>query len=359
MDSTTDIPEGIVDIKSYKIWVAMMKHPILKDENKMYEMSDGNKISLGHLPHVLKQRISHLPAEEQATILEKKMDYFKVLNKANNYKKLMYGGKTTKQAVESGTTTILSFKMEEVKDLFGKFFSASEVTKIINETWGFPIGLGAVEHFRVKFAADIEKRREKYKASYTDSRLFQKRSRLDELLYLYENRKQKYKQTESREDYKLLLGTLEQIRKESEGDRLMVEGRIDINVEQNIRMHVRQEVMKNISIQELVLGRVAARMGKSYAVLVQSLNNSYYAKFDDKSEMAMSSYPSAQNYDFAMIESVNRDRPSEDTPEVFEAVVVDDKAHDMKQSFLSKLREKQTALKNLNAIMNGNVENRK
>jgi hypothetical protein len=56
---------------------------------------------------------------------------------------------------------------------------------------------------------------EKFKLSHVDMRLGVKRSRLEELTYLYGLQKEKFEETKRNDNYNLLLRTLEQIRKEA------------------------------------------------------------------------------------------------------------------------------------------------
>ena len=153
---------------------------------------------------------------------------------------------------------------------------------------------------------EIEKLREKFRNKVTDVRLYNKRPRLEELAWMYGKMKNRFKVNNSSEAYNSMLRTLEQIRKEAEGDILTVNGVVDVNIEAQIQEHIQQEIYKTINLKEIILGRVAARMGYDPAKLIAGLHNSYYAKFvqisGDFEEDAEMVYPSSQAYDFTQIE---------------------------------------------------------
>ena len=123
---------------------------------------------------------------------------------------------------------------------------------------------------------------------------------------MYGKMKNRFKVNNSSEAYNSMLRTLEQIRKEAEGDILTVNGVVDVNIEAQIQEHIQQEIYKTINLKEIILGRVAARMGYDPAKLIAGLHNSYYAKFvqisGDFEEDAEMVYPSSQAYDFTQIE---------------------------------------------------------
>ena len=103
-------------------------------------------------------------------------------------------------------------------------------------------------------------------------------------------------------------GILQDIRKEIEGDKIIIEGNFDINIEGAVNDHLQNEVLKNISIRDLIIGRVAARVGSNPALLVYYLTRSYYKRFSgtigpiEDAEYESIQYPNDAGYDFQMIE---------------------------------------------------------
>lgn len=357
-----DVPEGVTDRTAYEEWVKLSKHPILTTK-RMLELSDGTVINLASFPHVIQKKVEHLPVKEQTSVLAKKDLYYKINNKATALKRVAFGLKQGRQ--EKGTG-LLDSRREEMLEYFGRMFTIEEVVKVVNTDWGIPMNKQSVINFRKEYASEIESRIEKFKASYSDIRLGVKRSRLEELVWLYSKQKEKYESSRSREDYKLLLTTLEQIRKEAEGDRLTIDGKIDVNYEATIQAHLRDEVFRSMNLKEIILGRVAARMNVNPVKLIFSLNQSFYAKFSnvlgtfDENEQTDLIYPSQMNYNFEKIQKYQEQRDQE----VQDAVVVEEqkdkkddvKADDVKMKMIEKLRMKREAMKDTKANLNAETE---
>jgi hypothetical protein len=300
--------------------------------------------------------------------MTKKTLYFKVNNKLNALKRKAFGVNPM-QGHKGNTTTLLNSRQTELIELFGRMFTINEVYKIVSKDWGLQMSKDVVADFRSRHSEEIQKQVERFKASYADIRLGHKRSRLEELVWLYGKQKDRYlDKKESKDDYSLLLKTLEQIRKEAEGDRLTIDGRIDVNYEANIQVHLREEVYKTLNIKEIILGRVASRMNISPAKLIYSLNNSFYAKFSNVlgtlDESAQNStdtiYPSQMNYDFERInkEFLKRDKEIEEAMIVEEVKANKDlsRAEQIKAAMLEKLKNKKEDVSKMRASVNTAVD---
>lgn len=358
-----DLPEGVKNKEVYYEWLKKSKNPILTTK-KIYTCSDGTEINLAAFPHIIAKQMSHLPVKEQNKILTKKEIYFKVNNKATALKRKAFGLTQGRQPKGAG---ILVSKKAELIEFFGRMFTVDEMLKHVNTEWGIPVKKQSIERFRRDYAVEIDKKIELFKASYSDIRLGIKRSRLEELVWLYGKQKDKYKDSLGREDYKLLLVTLESIRKEAEGDRLTIDGKVDVSYEANIQTHLREEVFKTLNIKEIILGRVAARMNISPVKLIYSLNQSFYKKFsnvlgdyDEEEGKEDSEYPSQMNYNFEKIERYHKLRDKE----VEDAVIVEEednkkdsnKGQKDKETMLTKLKRKRQAIKQSKSEVNAEVD---
>ena len=358
-----EIPEGVIDEEAYIEWLKKSKHPILTTK-RMYTCTDGTEINLASFPHIITKKIAHLDVKEQNKLLTKKTLYSQINNKATALKRKAFGSKQGRVDSHGG---ILATKKQELIEYFGRMFSIDEMVKHVNTEWGIPIKKKAIEKFRKDNSVEIDKQIDIFKASYSDIRLGVKRSRLEELVWLYGKQKDKYTETLSRDDYKLLLVTLESIRKEAEGDRLTIDGKVDVNYEANIHMHLREEVFRTLNLKEIILGRVAARMNINPVKLIYSLNQSFYSKFsnvlgdyNEEEGKEDSAYPSQMNYNFEKIEKyhVERDR------EVEEAVVVEEKenkkdmkkASKSKEDIIAKLSRKRDAMKKTRSDINADTD---
>jgi hypothetical protein len=357
-----EIPEGVIDDEAYLEYIKKARHPLLTTK-KMYECSDGTEINLASFPHIITKKIKHLPVKEQNTILTKKDLYSKINNKATALKRKAFGSKQGRVERHGG---VLTTKREELIEYFGRMFTVDEMTKHINSEWGIPVKRGTVEKFRKEHAVEIERKVEVFKSSYSDIRLGVKRSRIEELVWLYAKAKEKYKDTLGREDYKILLTTLESIRKEAEGDRLTIDGKVDVNYEANIHLHLREEVFKTLNLKEIILGRVAARMNVNPVKLIYSLNQSFYKKFsnvlgdyDDENDGDIT-FPSQMNYNFEKIQKYHVHRDAE----VQDAVVVEEeqnkkdvkKAQEKKETIADKIKRKREAMNKAKSDLNADTD---
>jgi len=296
------------------------------------------------LPHRLKKYIEHLSPKEQEDIMELKRKYNQMRAKITTCKAMAYGraGRYGGEKKEVALLNKLSPFEEDIIELLGRMFTVAEVVKIMGEDNGVIVQENEVKDVLKKHIVEIERKREEFRNRVTDVRLYNKRPRLEELAWMYSKMKARYVAINSTDAYNAMLRTLEQIRKEAEGDILTVNGAVDINIEVTIQNHIQKEILKTINLKEIILGRVAARMNYDPKKLVAGLHNSYYAKFVDISgdfdEDAEMQYPSNTAYDFGMIERT----AGREVMDV-KAEDVTDKEHsaaeNAKNIFLSKLRK--------------------
>ena len=340
--NTLAIPEDVVNPKEYKKMLALQNHPLLK--NTIYISSEGDEINIAMLPHRLRQHIEHLSPKEQEEILEMKRKYNQIRAKISTASSLAYGragcygGKKKDEIVKYK----LSPFEEDIIELLGRMFTVPEVVKIMGDDNGIIVTEDDVKQTLKSHLAEIEKKREEFRQKVTDVRLYNKRPRLEELAWMYSKMKMRYVSLNSVDAYNCMLRTLEQIRKESEGDIVTVNGALDVNIEVTIQQHIQAEILKTINLKEIILGRVAARMNYDPKKLVAGLHNSYYAKFvdiggdfDPDAEM---NYPSNSAYDFTAIEK-NASKTAMDMTAEQPTEEEKSSAVNIKDLFLSKIRK--------------------
>lgn len=349
------IPEGIVDKIAYAKAVKLQSHWIIK--NPFYVCSDGVEINIAMLPHVLRKRIAHLNKSEREEILDLKDLYFKINNNLTVQKRKAYGFKhgvgSSVMFDQSAQKNTLVIKKEEIIEYFGRMFTPSQIKRLLEKDMGVSVGYKDLKGFQKRFANEIDEKIQEHKRSYSNIRLGIKKSRLEELSDIYEVHKINWEDTEKKDDAKLLLTILEQIRKESEGDRLTIDGKIDVKHEHDINLLIMRETFQTINIKEIILARVAARMGVNPIKLIYSLQNSYYKQFsnvlgDFNEEDANKElpYPSQLGYNFETIGKIYNLRDKE----VEDAVIVEDeefqrtrdkeKSERLKEMLKLKLRER-------------------
>lgn len=344
---TIAIPEDVVDPKAYLKWYALQNHPTLR--NVIYTSSQGDEINITMFPDKLRKHIEHLSPTEQEHIFELKHEHNQMRCKANAAKAKAYGragrlGGRDKNTKELWKITPFE---EDIIELLGRMFTIPEVVRIMGEDNGIIINEEDVTNVLKKHIVEIEKKRDEFRQKVTDVRLYNKRPRLEELAWMYSKMKNRYITFNQIDAYNAMLRTLEQIRKEAEGDIVNINGALDVNIEVTIQEHIQAQILKTINLKEIVLGRIAARMNYDPQKLIAGLHNSYYAKFmeisgdlDKSQEMV---YPSSMHYDFTKIEreaeSNTMDVQAEDvTPEQHSS------AQNIKKLFLDKLRQQKENL---------------
>lgn len=102
----------------------------------------------------------------------------------------------------------------------------------------------------------IKELQENFKKDYSDIRLGYKRSRLEELQYIYNNRKSIYSKSNSREDEKQLMTLIESIKKEIQGD-LVINGNINLQIEEKANFFIQKEMLKNLNISMYISSEIA------------------------------------------------------------------------------------------------------
>lgn len=307
-------------------------------------------------------RKSNIEDYEVKIIEEKAKEYQGKRNRLSKLKFLAYKSGNNDESTYKG---ILNPYTAQLLGLFGKFNSVPEVHKIITTQWGLPCSFETVEKFRNNNYELILTEQDKYVKDWSNLKLVYKKSRLDEYSGLYENRKIKYDETQNREDYKLLLQTLEAIRKEVEGERLTLDGNLEVNVQQTINLHIQQDVLKNLNILQFIIARVAVRLGLDSAFLMQRLQKSYYSKFtgfekpDNNRNTDEIYYPSRELYDFDRIEIENAKIVEEEQQVVLPLPEVKEEIIEVKNNLLEVLlRKKREAIemeKKLTEVQPGNV----
>ena len=345
MKEKIKIPTDVVDKKEYLKYYAFSQSPILK--NTILETSDGGEINIAMFPHYIREKIKHLPPKEQEYIMERKSQYAKMIQKRNVAHGKAYGrtGPRRKDAPQENVQEKIDQAVEQdIVTLLGRMFSIAEVVKILVEDNGIIVSANKVKEVMARNLVAIERAREEFRNKVTDVRLYNKRPRLEELAWMYSKMKMRYIALNSTEAYNAMLRTLEQIRKEAEGDIININGAIDVNLNVELQAHIQKEIIKTINIKEIILGRIAARMNYDCKKLVAGLHNSYYAQFvqisGDFNPDAEMQYPSLVNYDFGDIERRNAERDDITEVEAEEVTPEEhDKASSIKELFLRKIRE--------------------
>ena len=349
------IPQDVVDENEYKKMLILQRHPAI--HNTIYISSNGDEINIAMLPHLLERKIQNLSKKEQDDVRNMKQEWMTVRGRISAAKAKAYGrsgrfGGKTRDKIGKYQISPLE---QDIMTLLGRMFTVGEVVKILREDNGLDVTDDDVKRVLREHIVDIEKQRDEFRNKISDVRLYNKRPRLEELSWMYSKMKTRYIALNSVDAYNAMLRTLEQIRKEAEGDVLTINGALDVNVEMTVQKHIQEEIYKTVNLKEIILSRVASRMNYDVHKLISGLHNSYYAKFvrisGEYEEGAEMKYPSATAYDFNEIERNAEESVVDMTPEKLKDAETT-KAHSIRELFLQKIRKQERDIENKTFISN-------
>lgn len=324
----TIYPTGIRDKEAYREYLKLTEHPLYSTDARVIHCSDEvTRIDLLAIISHIRMNIEHLPEEEQKQILAKASIVHGIRSKVSALKKKAFGMK--QDGFYSMNESLLEARKPEILEMFGRMMSAEEVHKVVTRDWGYDINRASVNNFKLRYLDKVKELQLDYQTNVTEFRLGYTRGRIEELIWIYNNRKDIYERTKSKEDEKQLIAIMEQIRKETGADNT-----INVNHSGSITVnHVLQgaEATKMLlgqsTIMSLVLARVASKLKKNPAYLQYRLESSFYAKYTglsgenvniDEQEVI---YPSQFVYDFDSIARIAKENKEKQA--ITEAEVID------------------------------------
>lgn len=338
--------EHIVDEDALQEYNDLKEHPVLNDYRKYQTSNPHLELDVAASLYQLRKKCRKfkLPEEEIRYVETRHHQFVIFNNKATGLKKRAFGI-TGKHSLPD-RERLLDPRKAELIELFGKFYSAKEVHKIVNQDWGIDISISAVKDFRGKYIEQIKERQEEYKQDFSNVRLGHKRSRLDELSWLYDETKERYDRTRERTEMKFMRELLDQIKKEVEGDVVTIQGDIKATIEHTLDAHINQEIFPELSINEIIVSRVAGRLGLNPLYLLYKLQNSMYSSFtgfdaresfDPYEEEPI--YPSNMVYDLEKLKDQNREKRIQDA-EIVEEIEEEKQLSEKEKTQAQKAKEK-------------------
>lgn len=290
----SDVPdEKLIEFQKY----AQLKHDreILDDtftskNGKTYKLPQQNK----------KGVLGKLDESERDEFIEKDTAIRGANGRLATAKRMVWGNLKSvqkKEAWEEYGTYVL--------ELLGKGHTAVEVhKKLLSQN--IPIDYQGVLDFHTKNREKVTEMRNAFNEAFQDVSISNKRSRLEKLNYLLNELFIDFEKANTsilREKLsKEIRGIIEQARKEVEGEelKLTVNGRIDIEATLNIAM-TDTKMLQGLTIQQLVISRVASRLGLKSQYLIDRLAYGFYSKFNGfraNSDLSTKPiYPTSVNYD--------------------------------------------------------------
>lgn len=331
------IPNGAVikDQEAYKKFLEVRNSDILTDpwihfsDDSMKPIHPTLIIKKGH--KWWSEHIEHLPEEEIEEINSKVAEYAAKRGQYSTLSRLAFDN-SPKVVKEFTSYDFIQQKATEVIEYFGSFLNEKEVLKILNKEYDTDIAPQSLKRFYYENEKTILKRREEYKREWQTLKLSHKRAWIEELQELYFDRKQIYlEEGKNRLDYIQLLNTLKLVR-----DVAVDAGqRIDIHVEGQVEVAIThtidKEILKNISILEIIVGRTASKLGIPSHKMIERLHKSIYSKFNGVGTTSLEEmnetpiYPSQMVYDWTKIEKIHLETPQTQVEDVeYETVTEED-----------------------------------
>lgn len=357
--------EEITNIEAFNKFQELQTVSWLNDE-RIHFATDGTELDLLVTDGNFKRKIKHLQIDEQRAILARK--YVAI----TYYQKMMRErqksiGKSVRNM--NFSNIVIEHRKTEILELFGRMYSIQEVHQTCLEDWGLEVTMSGLEQFRKSNLEKITEMQTEYTKNFTNVRLGYKRSRLDEYSWMYQETKDAYMKSKSRDDKKFMKDLLESIKREVEGDLIRVEGDIQMNIEATLNVHITREVMRRLPIHEIIITRLAAKTGINPLMMLYRLQKSYYAKFTGYSPLApgetqddlTTEYPSAFVYDLDKLQIMNQNRVISDgiqeqkfdqviqVPEIKKTAV----APNLKDIIKAKMLEKRTDIENSKVMLSG------
>lgn len=239
-------------------------------------------------------------------------------------------------------------------DLFGSMCSAKDVKKIIKQREGYDLGDDELTKFYNENKNVIESRQakyllksDKYKVATEAGRLEIINDMLTDLYLKYEYYINNDQETRALAMSREVRNLLEQARKEVKGNelKLTVDGRIDINATIHGGENI-SRVMREIPVNSIIIGLVAAKSGLRPEILIHQLATSWYKDFNGFNETILGQEKiqlpgdMIKAYDWKELEQENSKFLNEMRPvEITEAQIVEEKeGQEKKQKLLSRLK---------------------
>lgn len=361
--SQEEIPKEVVSVEHYREYRKLAELSTITLPSRLIETSDIHvKIDPLYKQDFIDKKIAHLPFDEKHEILKKvkiaRMLHNKMLDmrsKAYGMRSLSY--KPHRERMEM----LLDERSAEILEYYGRYLDDSEVLKILHFEWGYNISQQALFEWKKRHKKKITTLQEGFRKDLNSSRLYHKKYRLEELWFLYKDRKRNYTTTNSRDDVRLMMMLLKQAKDEAEINQLHITGEVNHKVEMNIAHHIEREIMNHLTIQDIIIARVAHRLKVNPAYIIARLHSSVYAKFTGFGEVDDSLfedeivYPSTMVYDWSMIKR----RHSEETEETaFEEITPVEKTSlsEIKERLKERLSQKNEKIQAVKDSIERNTE---
>ena len=332
-----------------------------------FTVSDERRWSLANLPYKTNNLIKELfdtgLRHDSAMLQSRKDRWFKLKHIRGSIKNRIRG------VSHQGYEHILDNQTTEVLELFARHYSVDEIHKKLIIDWGIELPMAVLLRFHRKNKLEIEKLKADYEKDLGQIGISKKRSRLEELDYIYRRNMQAYKRFEGTKMLPFQAearAILEQARKEVEGNqiKLDISGQIDITATIESAKNV-EELYSDINFMNLLISRVAARQRVNPLLLQHQLLNSWYSEFtgikrNDSIMDEEAKAPSSLILNWDSLKEKARKKEIEYNrlkrkfgSKIEEAQIVDESKPSLKEALLAKVKKKEKDLQEVKAKVLG------
>lgn len=339
-------PKGVVDFDAYDRYLSYKNR--WEKHIKRFITIQKVEIDLANSPIFIENKIKTLKLTDvkRKEILALNKEIYSLIETSVLFKKRAFGDNRVNLEKEGFVADEVSGVTPFIIDLAGRFFKAEEIHRCICED----LDVTSVTVYQIKKVIKenlqkIKDLQEEYQKNYSDVRLAYKRSRLDELQFLYSKRKSIYTNSLSREDEKQLLQIMESIKKEIQGD-LVVNANVNLQIEEKSNQFIEQEILKRLNITMFVIARICGKMNVKPDLILSRLAHSRYAQFSGFSEKGLSSTANTDVIDYASNITYNWDNIHEqnesytkENKKLGELPIVSEGNASLKEKLLKKLNE--------------------
>lgn len=318
-------PKGVVNTDDYNKYL-VYKEKWENHPQRFYKKKIKDKrieIDLASSKDKVKSilNFSSLSQKEKDEILKINNEIILLIQTAVLHKKRAFGDNRVLLTEAGFVADELSGVTPIILDLSGRFYKPEEIHRVLCEDFEITsVTVNQIKNVVKDNLSKIKSLQEEYQKDYSDVRLAYKRSRLEELQQMYNNRKSQYnKNNYNREDEKALLGLLESIKKEIQGD-MVINANVNLQIEEKSNFFIEQEMLKSLNISMFVLARICGRMNVNPNLVLSRLAHSRYAQFSGYSEKGLSptaatdpiDYASNIVYNWPQVEAQNEERVKEE-----------------------------------------------
>lgn len=308
-------PKGIVDKEAYNSYL-MLSEQWKNHSQRFYQTKDKKvKIDLAQSPDKVNSILESLKLSKSEIdfIIKINNEIYFLVQKATLLKQNAFGNYLVNLTEKGFVPDELSGSTPIIIELASRFYKAEEIHQVLcSELDITTVTLSQIKTVVKDNIGKIKELQEKFKKDYSDVRLSYKRSRLEELQYLYNTRKSIYVSSNNRDDEKQLLSIMESIKKEIQGD-LVINGTLNLSIQEQANTVIKDQILKSLNIPMYIIARVAGKMNVHPQFILSRLAHSRYAQFTGFGENGLSStamtdeitYPSTLNYDWGKIEENN------------------------------------------------------